>query len=839
MNDRLEAIARSPRLLIACDFDGVIAPITSHPSAARAASAALEPLVALARLAQTDAAIISGRARADLARLLSEDAPLTLVGSHGGEMPPDFAPPLPDAAARLAPVEGLVRELLDGEEGLYFERKPAGLAVHYRAAPPECAERIVARLTDRFSREPGVRLKPGKMVLELALHDSDKGRALSALRRRFGSTGVVFIGDDLTDEDAFRTLAPPDLAIHVGSGPTAAHLTIRDENAAGGVLAKLLECRRRWIAALHRTPIERLSILSDQRTIALIDPEARLCWMGAPRADSPTVFASLLGGPEAGSFHIAPQHHAAPPAQSYDGDSMILVSRWEGLSVTDYLDCSAGRPWQRAGRSDLIRVIEARVPCVVRFSPRPDFARARAELEARPEGLVVLGTQDPISLHAPGVAWTVERAGAHQSAVALLPPSDEPRVLTLRFGTANLGETALPEPERRRQTERFWSLWLASLRPPALAGPLVRRSALVLKSLCHGPTGAILAAGTTSLPEWPGGSRNWDYRYCWPRDASLAAAALVRLGNTGVAMKLLDWLLGILDREASPESLRPIYTVTGGHLPPEAELTDLAGYRASRPVRTGNAASAQVQLDVFGPIVDLIALMADRGAPLSPEHWRLVEAMLTAVERRWREPDHGIWELRAERRHHVYSKVMCWLAADRGVRLAEQLMGLRRPQWALVRDEIAADILSNGWSESAGAFTAAYGQPEIDASALHIGLSGLLPPGDPRFVATIDAVERELRRGPTVYRYRFDDGLPGLEGGFHICTGWLVESLALVGRHDQARQLFDEWIGLAGPTGMLPEQYDPDAREHLGNTPQAYSHLAVINAAMSLAALGG
>jgi GH15 family glucan-1,4-alpha-glucosidase len=385
---------------------------------------------------------------------------------------------------------------------------------------------------------------------------------------------------------------------------------------------------------------------------------------------------------------------------------------------------------------------------------------------------------------------------------------------------------------------RFWSGWASTLHIPPLKAGLVRRSALVLKGLTYGPTGAICAAGTTSLPETAGGIRNWDYRFCWPRDAALAAAALVRLGNTGLGMRLLDWLISIITTLESPDRLRPIYTVTGSNLGAEAEISELPGYAASRPVRVGNAAAQQVQLDVFGPITDLVALMAAKGAPLTPEHWRLVQAMASAVEARWEEPDHGIWEIRGPRRHYVYTKLMCWQTMDRAIAVAEQHLGRVPPQWNEVRDRIAREVLERGFNADLGAFTVAYDLAELDAAALNIGLSGLLAPDDPRFVSTVEKVEGALREGPTVYRYRFDDGFPGREGGFHLCAGWLAECCVLLGRTADAAALLDEVCALAGPLGLLSEQHDPRSGSALGNHPQAYSHLAVINAAVRLAGAG-
>jgi GH15 family glucan-1,4-alpha-glucosidase len=314
----------------------------------------------------------------------------------------------------------------------------------------------------------------------------------------------------------------------------------------------------------------------------------------------------------------------------------------------------------------------------------------------------------------------------------------------------------------------------------------------------------------------------------------MSAAALVRLGSDEEGMHLLDWLLALLSSRQA-ERLQPLYTLTGEPLGSEAEIGELSGYAGSRPVRIGNAAARQVQLDVAGPVMDLIALLIERDAPLSSDHWRLVDRIVAAVMQRWREPDHGIWEVRRAPRHHVHSKVMCWLAVDRGVRIAERFFDRRRDDWVALRDEIANDVLQNGYRPELQAFTAAYDGDDLDAAALWIGLSGLLAADDPRFASTVDAVEQRLRDGPTVYRYRTtDDGLPGTEGGFHICASWLVDALVMLGRVDDARSLFDDVVALAGPTGMLSEQFDPKARRALGNHPQAYSHIGLIENAVRL-----
>jgi GH15 family glucan-1,4-alpha-glucosidase len=514
---------------------------------------------------------------------------------------------------------------------------------------------------------------------------------------------------------------------------------------------------------------------------------------------------------------------------------MVLDTQFPDFVVTDYFDTSSGRSQRLAGRSDLIRVIEGTGTAIVEFAPRLDFGRVPTRMLIKPDGIVVQGTADLMVLRAPGLDWELLPDGAHETARAVVELGDEPVVLEMRAGTGTVRPDPRTELDRRTDSERFWSNWAGTLELPDVERDLVSRSALVLKSLCHGPTGAILAAATTSLPEQIGGIRNWDYRYCWLRDAALTASALVRLGSHGEAMAFLDWVLRILTTRSDPERLAPLYNVTGRHLPPEAEINDLPGYGGSRPVRVGNAADGQVQLDLFGPVVDLVHLLLQRGEALSAEHWRLVEAMVLAVSRRWQEPDHGIWEIRKPPRQHVYSKVMCWVTVDRAISIADQFLDREPEAWVDLRDRIAADVLEHGWKPDRGSFTAAYTGTDLDASVLAVGLWGLIEPSDERFVSTVATLERELRSGPTVYRYLDDDGLPGREGGFNLMTSWLIDSLVLTGRRIDAEALFKELCELVGTTGLMAEQFDPESGRALGNIPQAYSHLGLINNALTLA----
>jgi GH15 family glucan-1,4-alpha-glucosidase len=508
---------------------------------------------------------------------------------------------------------------------------------------------------------------------------------------------------------------------------------------------------------------------------------------------------------------------------------MIVETRWADVTVTDYLEPAP------EGITSLVRVLSGSGAARIVFAPRPDYANAPFSMEARGDGLHVVGTSDPIILFAPGVTFAIASDGRHGTATAVVNLQDGPVVLNLRCGdTEHQPVDPGGETERRAGVALHSRSWVQRLDLPSVKPSLVRRSALVLRALVHEPTGAVLAAPTTSLPEGIGGTRNWDYRYCWLRDGSMTVNALVDLGSTQEAAGFLDWLGRILEHAPGPEWLHPLYSVTGAPLSTEAVIDSLPGYAGSRPVRIGNAADHQVQLDVFGPIAELIYALSEREAALADGHWELMVQMASAVLARWQEPDHGIWEARRAPRHHVFTKVMCWVTLDRALRTAARHGRTPEPAWEATATAIREEVLREGWDESASSYTVAYDSPDLDAAVLHIGLSGLLDVTDQRFLDTVTAVERELRVGPTVFRYRYDDGLPGLEGGFHICTTWLIEAYVAVGRIEEAWDLFDQLVNLFGPTGLLPEEYDPGTETHLGNHPQAYSHLGFIRCARLL-----
>ncbi|QIS08422.1 trehalose-phosphatase [Nocardia arthritidis] len=835
----LSTVARVPRLLVASDYDGTIAPIVSDPAKAYPHRESVNALRALAGLTGTTAAVISGRALRDLAALSRLPVEVQLIGSHGSEFDVGFVHAIDnDAKHLLHEVTTALTQIAEENPGVSVETKPASIALHVRNASPEIGRRALTQARQGPASWVGVQVTEGKAVIELAVVPTDKGTALDTVRHEAAASAAVFFGDDVTDEKAFRVLSGPDVGIKVGEGETLAKFRVDSTEDVSCALAFLLEERRTWLAGASAPRIERLTMLASPRSVALLTPDATVTWFCHPEPDSAAVFAHLLGGPQAGHFSIAPERPGLPLSQRYVDGTMTVETRWASLQVVDYLPHDVA-----PDRTDLTRVITGDARAVVTFAPRPEFGQVPVTIKAGPTGLRVQGTNDPMVLRSPGVEWEIIDDGVHHSARAVIDPSNGPVVLEMRCGTADLAPAMTSEPERRREAETYWYAWSAGLELPPLKPDLMKRSALTLRGLVHRPSGSILAAATTSLPEDIGGVRNWDYRYCWLRDASLTAQALVSLGSLTEAEEFLDWVHRVLETLQGPERLHPLYTIYGETLPPEASIDQLPGYAGSRPVRVGNAANMQVQLDVFGPIVDLIASLAqgrerkgitDPAKALPDADWELVHAMVSAVQRRWQEPDHGIWEIRGNPRHHVYSKVMGWLTVDRALMLARKFERPVDPSWELLRETIADEVKTQGWNDEVKSYTAAYDGTDLDAATLHIGLSGLIDPSDPRFAATVVATEAELRSGATVYRYHHDDGLPGGEGGFHLCAAWLIEAYLLIGKRSDAEALFAQLVDAAGPTGLLSEEYDPVAERSLGNHPQAYSHLGLLRCAQLL-----
>ncbi|WP_027343716.1 trehalose-phosphatase [Hamadaea tsunoensis] len=820
-------IARVPLLLVACDYDGTLAPIVEDPTAAKPLPEAVAAIRSLAALPQTTVAVVSGRALRDLAALSRLPSEVHLVGSHGSEFDVGFVQRLaPELVALRTRLQSELTAIAQKHPGIRLEAKPASIAVHTRGLDPAVSAAALDEVRNGPAAWPDVHVTSGKEVIELSVISTHKGTAIDALRTQLSASAVIFLGDDVTDENAFAHLHGPDLGVKIGPGETKAHFRVADPMQAARVLGLLLETRRHWLFGERAVPIERHSMIADGNTVALVTPDARVSWLCHPRPDSSAIFADLVGGTPAGHFSIAPQKGGLPLGQRYRPGTMTVETRWSGLTVTDWL-----------ADGSLLRRLTGNVPVVIEFAPRPGFGQVAVSLQPVGDGgLLVLGSNEPSALHSPGIDWEIDDDRGAARALVDLAAMGGDVLLDLRLISTKVSEMhPLGVNDRLESAERPWREWAATLKLPTKHRDLTMRSALTLRGLCHKPTGGILAAATTSLPEELGGVRNWDYRYCWLRDASMTARALVDLGSLEEAEALLRWVDGCVERTGGhPERLHPLYGIDGLPLGPEAVIDTLPGYAGSRPVRVGNAADAQLQLDVFGPIADLLAAVVEKRGKVRDEEWRVLEAMVQAVERRWHEPDHGLWEARIAPRHHVYSKVMCWMTVDRALAVAAHFGEQDTSEWVALRDKIAENVLTQGWMEEAGAYTVAYGHPEMDASSLWIGLSGLLADDDPRFLSTVLAIEADLRSGPVVYRYRWDDNLPGREGGFHICTAWLIEAYLRTGRRTDAEELFELMVDTAGPTGLLPEQYDPDSERGLGNHPQAYSHLGLIRCAMLL-----
>lgn len=835
--DALQRAGRAPRLLIGCDYDGTLAPLVPDPARAHPLREGIVALRGLASLADTYVSVISGRALRDLAMLSRLPDEIHLVGSHGSEFEPNMTGRLDSAQLEL--LDQIVDDLrmrTASVPGTTVETKPSGVAFHYRMADEHAGEEAARRIRSDWGHRDGIVVRNGKCVVELSVVDADKGAALDHLRHTFAADTVIFIGDDVTDEDAFAVLRGPDVGIKVGDGTTAAAFRVSDPADVTEVLARLHEDRTAWVFGHRSTPITRHSLLSDMRCTALVDHSGRLAWMCQPRSDSSSAFAEIIGGPTAGVFSIGPHAEAAsPPLQQYVPNTMVVQTQWRTMTLIDYLDVWDERARESAGRSNLIRSLSGSGTAQIVFAPRPDFGRAVTELSLTSDGIQVVGGAHPMMLRCPPLEWTIVDDGPHQRAEVTVDLGDEPIVFDLVIGNDST-ERHPDERERRTRTMTFWTDIASQLQRTPHAPSAVRRSALILEALRHTPTGSMLAAATTSLPECVGGVRNWDYRFCWPRDASMSCRSLALLGRTEPGLALIDWLIDRVDHATRPDLLRPLYPLSGDDSLPEATLAELAGYRGSRPVRIGNAADGQVQLDALGPIADLIATLWNAAGRLPDGHLDLLQQLAEVVINHWRAPDHGIWEIRLARQHNVVSKVMCWQVLDRAIEVFSRAGRTIPSAWARERSAIHSDVLAHGWNPRLGTFVAAYGQTHLDAGLLLLGTCGFIEPSDTRYVATLLAVERTLCDGPAVYRYRHEDGLSGSEGGMLICTGWLIDALAAVGRVDEAEMWFDRLLAAAGPTGLLAEQIDPATETPLGNVPQAYSHLAVINAALALEA---
>ncbi|WP_374983653.1 glycoside hydrolase family 15 protein [Streptomyces fradiae] len=585
--------------------------------------------------------------------------------------------------------------------------------------------------------------------------------------------------------------------------------------------------------------IEDYALIGDLQTAALVGRDGSIDWLCLPRFDSGACFAALLGDENNGHWRIAPAGARSCARRAYLGDSLVLESVWET-------------------RTGTVRVLD--------FMPHrdrsPDVMRIVEGVTGRVEMSAVLRLRFDYGSVVP---W-MRRADGHRVAVAG-PDSvwlrSEPRVKTwgqqystCSSFTVNAGEkvafclTWHPSHEPRpplvdpymalEHTLEDWKTWAAQCTYEGPHRDAVMRSLVTLKALTYAPTGGMVAAPTTSLPEELGGVRNWDYRYCWLRDSTLTLRALLSAGYLDEAASWRDWLLRAV--AGDPADLQIMYGLAGERRLPETEVPWLRGYGGASPVRIGNAAVQQLQLDVYGEVMDSLALAREVGMPPQRQAWAVQLSLLGFLESTWRQPDEGLWEVRGPRRHFVHSKVMAWVAADRAVRTLERDPSLPgdAARWKAMRDEVHREVCERGYDPVRNTFTQSYGSAELDASVLMIPRVGFLPPDDPRVVGTVEAVEAELGHRGFIRRYSTDgiavDGLPGGEGTFLACSFWLADALRMMGRERDARELFERLLEVRNDVGLLAEEYDPVSRRQLGNFPQAFSHVGLVATALALAA---
>lgn len=590
------------------------------------------------------------------------------------------------------------------------------------------------------------------------------------------------------------------------------------------------------MSSLPPNDIEHYALIGDCTTAALVGRDGSVDWLCWPRFDSAACFAALLGGPEHGRFKLAPADAACSVKRSYRAGSLVLET---------VFDCEGGQvalidfmvPEEPCGT--LVRIVEGRrgvVPMQLDLALRFDYGLSIPWVTRRKGGngfvavagpeLVVLRT--PVALHGRDLRTVSEftvREGDRISFVLTHGPSHLPPPISVD------AEDAL------YATEEYWANWSGRCTYDGPWADVVQRSLLTLKCLTYAPTGGIVAAPTTSLPEALGGVRNWDYRFCWLRDATITLFAFMAAGYTEEAGAWAGWLHRSI--AGSPEQVQIMYGIAGERRLEETEVPWLPGYQGAAPVRVGNAAATQLQLDVYGEVMD--ALHQARSAKLltNPQSWSLQCALLEHLEEIWQQPDEGLWETRGGRKHFTFSKVMAWVAFDRGIKDAE-IHGLEAPldRWRQVRDQMHATVCQEGYDKKLGSFTQSFGDPALDASLLLIPLVGFLPHDDPRVQGTVRVVERELLVDGFVLRYRTEsggDGLPGGEGAFLACSFWLASAWHMQGRRAEAKALFERLLGLCNDVGLLSEEYDPQAKRMTGNFPQAFSHVALITTALTLA----
>jgi GH15 family glucan-1,4-alpha-glucosidase len=575
-------------------------------------------------------------------------------------------------------------------------------------------------------------------------------------------------------------------------------------------------------------------MIGDCKTVALVGRDGSIDWLCWPRFDSDACFAALLGSPENGRWLLAPASEVKRITRRYRDRTLILESRFEtvdgDVTVIDFMPPGSGH-------SDLVRIVRGESGAVrmrMELSIRTGYGLSIPWISPLGKGLVhAIAGPDLFVInggvelnHSSGNVtsdFTIS-CGATVPFGVMHSPSHEAASLPIS-STAAL-----------TQTERFWRDWISQNTYRGVQQEAVENSLIVLKALTYRPTGGIVAAPTTSLPEELGGQRNWDYRYCWLRDATLALVAFMRAGFHNEALAWRNWLLRALAGQPSQNQI--MYGIAGEHRLLEWEVPWLAGYENSRPVRVGNAAATQLQLDIYGEVSDAVHCARKGGLGVSEQGTAIQEQWTNYIEKIWTSPDEGIWEVRGGRQHFTHSKVMAWVAVDRAIKDFERL-GLASPLdgWRALRRRIHDDVCKNGFNPRVGAFVQSYGSDVLDASLLQIPLLGFLPASDPRVVSTIEAIEKRLVRDGLVLRYDTQttrDGVAGHEATFLLCSFWLVDCFVLLGRFEDAQRLFDRLLGLRNDVGLLAEEYDPVSRRLLGNFPQAFSHLGLINSALNL-----
>ncbi|QIQ07189.1 glycoside hydrolase family 15 protein [Streptomyces liangshanensis] len=592
--------------------------------------------------------------------------------------------------------------------------------------------------------------------------------------------------------------------------------------------------------------IEDYALIGDMQTAALVCRDGTVDWLCLPRFDSHAVFAALLGTDEHGFWRLGPAYSAGsvPPRAArrhYRGDSLILESEWDTprgtVRVTDFMPPRDGAP-------QLIRIVEGvsgRVPMRSALRMRFSYGRVTPWVHKVDNRTVAVAGPDSVWLDTETETYGKDLTTYSDFTVA---PGDRV-AFTISWQPSHKEPPALPDPEGSLEaTSDFWREWVEHCTYHGPYREAVVRSLITLKALTYAPTGGIVAAPTTSLPEEIGGVRNWDYRYTWLRDAAITLSSLLRTGYREEARAWREWLLRAV--AGDPENLQIMYGIAGERELGEAELDWLPGYERSGPVRVGNGAAHQLQLDVYGEVTEALHLAHMTGLARNDYASLLQLKLIRYLEKHWDQPDEGIWEVRGPRRHFVHSKVMAWVAVDRTIKLIESGDAdgpLER--WRELRDDIHHDVCEKGYDKERNTFTQSYGSKELDASLLLIPQMGFLPPDDKRVIGTIEAIQRELStedgfimRYPTAGEEAGVDGLEGDEGAFLACSFWLADDLAMIGRVDEARKLFEKLLDLRNDLGLLAEEWDPRLKRQVGNFPQAFSHVPLIDTALRLTASG-